>query len=191
MSLTTSALGGIGGGILNDFNKQNLFKTLLTKNATNSGGGTIQNMNVPIQNTTPDFFNQQQNPLSAQPQQQGKGGMNGQNAMNMVTGTLGNMAQGFAQMANSQGQQDGDIDAAGGMAKSVTNSIPIVGGLLGGIVDLFTGEERARRQRIREEAKTGHQNMLESFQMEKIKNNDFLKASDLYKNMVNNQNTSI
>lgn len=198
-SLIGSALGGAGGGVLNDFNKQNLFKTLLSQNnqfGTNSssaGGGLIPNMNIPMQNTTPNFFNQQQNPLSqnrALPQQNNSGGMNGQQAMGMVSGTLGSMAQSFAQMGNNQGQQDGDLDASGGMAKSALGSVPFVGGLLGGIVDLFTGAERARRAEIRREAKVGHQNMLESYQLNKIKNNDFLKASDLYKNMLNNQNQS-
>lgn len=95
--------------------------------------------------------------------------------------------------AQQAGQYQGD--KAAGIAKAAGSAIPVVGGLLGGVFGMIAqkiaqnrGEQKANF--ILGSRKT-HQNNLEDFQMKKIQDNNFLKSSDLYKNMFNNQNQQI
>ena len=72
------------------------------------------------------------------------------------------------------------------------SKVPIVGGIVGGIMGMITKAMAEKQARISAtEAlnnKKSHMGELENYQMDKIKNNNFLKASDLYKNMFNQNN---
>lgn len=89
--------------------------------------------------------------------------------------------------AEQAGQAQGD--RASGIAKAAGGAIPVVGGMLGGIFGLIAqkiaqrrGEERANMVLGNRES---HIKNLEDYQMNKIKENNFLKSSDMYKNMFN------
>ena len=89
--------------------------------------------------------------------------------------------------AEQAGQAQGD--RASGIAKAAGGAFPVVGGLLGGISALIAqkiaqrrGEERANMVLGNRES---HIKNLEDYQMNKIKENNFLKSSDMYKNMFN------
>ena len=89
--------------------------------------------------------------------------------------------------AEQAGQAEGD--RAKKIANAAGGAIPVVGGLLGGIFGLI-GQKIAQRK-AEEKAnfilgnRESHIKNLEEYQMDKIKNNAFLKSSDLYKNMFN------
>ena len=89
--------------------------------------------------------------------------------------------------AEQAGQAQGD--RASGIAKAAGGAIPVVGGVLGGIFGMIAqkiaqrkGEERANMVLGNRES---HIKNLEDYQMNKIKENNFLKSSDMYKNMFN------
>lgn len=92
--------------------------------------------------------------------------------------------------AEQAGQAEGD--RASGIAKAAGGAIPVVGGMLGGIFGLIAQKIAQRKGEARANMVLGnresHIKNLEDYQMNKIKDNNFLKSSDMYKNMFNNQN---
>jgi len=121
-------------------------------------------------------------------------------AMNAASGAL-NIAQAVTAPKFDYGQANYTVQQAGqaegerakGIANAAGSAIPVVGGLLGGIFGMIgqkiaqnRGEAKARTIL---DNRQDHISNLEQFQMSKIKDNNFLKSSDLYKNMFNeNQN---
>ena len=92
--------------------------------------------------------------------------------------------------AEQAGQAEGD--RASGIAKAAGGAIPVVGGMLGGIFGLIAQKIAQRKGEARANMVLGnresHIKNLEDYQMNKIKDNNFLKSSDMYKNMFNQNN---
>lgn len=92
---------------------------------------------------------------------------------------------------NYTAEQAGQVEGqrASGIAKAAGSAIPVVGGVLGGIIGLIAQKIAKRKGEAKANMILGnresHINNLEDFQMKKIQDNNFLKSSDLYKNMFN------
>jgi len=195
-----------------DFNSdnENLFKMLLARNnksfgANGFGGGSFGNT-VPNQQSM-NNMNMANNQLSANSNTSSiTSGASGNpfKDLNPIKAGIG-AAEGVVNIANAvmqpkfnYGQDNYTAEQAGqaegqrasNIGKSVGSAIPVVGGLLGGIFGLIgqkiaqnKGEQKANM--ILGSRKT-HMNNLEDYQMKKIQDNNFLKSSDMYKNMLNN-----
>ena len=197
-----------------DFNSdnENLFKMLLARNnksfgANGFGGGSFGNGGVQGVATNTSFNPYMEQAFTGQGRQQSAdGGNSGDNGgkINPVKMALGvaqsgvNIANAVMQPKFNYGQDNYTAEQAGqaegqrasNIGKSVGSAIPVVGGLLGGIFGLIgqkiaqnKGEQKANM--ILGNRKT-HMNNLEDYQMKKIQDNNFLKSSDMYKNMLNN-----
>ena len=176
----------------NDSNNMNLFKSLLAQQNAGAGfsgfGGnmpsqqSLDNMNMAKANGGGGGGGMKINPLQV--------------AMGVAQSGV-NIADAVMQPKFDYGQENYTAEQAGqaegDRAKKIANAaggaIPVVGGLLGGIFGLI-GQKIAQRK-AEEKAnfilgnRESHIKNLEEYQMDKIKNNAFLKSSDLYKNMFN------
>ena len=184
--------GGFGGGSFGNQSQQN-----------------IQNAGV---NFNPyfsqsQFGNGQQQQSNADKDNQNKekekgGGFSklGISPLNMALG-IANSGVGIAQAVmqpkfnygqeNYTAEQAGQVEGqrASGIAKAAGSAIPVVGGVAGGIFGLIAQKIAERKGEAKANMVLGnresHINNLEDFQMKKIADNNFLKSSDLYKNMLN------
>lgn len=179
---------------------ENLFKNLLANSNNSFGSGGFGNAGF----GNSAYGNSGQNSQSLSNMNMAKadsGGITGKiNPLGIAMGVANsgiNIAQAvmkpkfdFGQenyTAEQAGQAQGD--RASGIAKAAGGAIPVVGGVLGGIFGLIAqkiaqrkGEERANMVLGNRES---HIKNLEDYQMNKIKENNFLKSSDMYKNMFN------
>lgn len=186
-----------------NLNNENLFKSLLAQNNNSFGAQGFGNSsfgNSGYGNAGQGM--QSLNNMNKQAADIGGGGgaMGKVNPLGIAMGIANsgiNIAQAVMQPKFDYGQENytaeqagkAEGDRASGIAKAAGGAIPVVGGVLGGLFGLIAqkiaqrrGEEKANMILGNRES---HIKNLEDYQMNKIKENNFLKSSDLYKNMFN------
>lgn len=174
---------------------ENIFKSLLANNNNSFGSGGFGNSS---------FGSAGQSTQSLSNMNMAKaesgGGMGKINPLQMALG-IANSGVGIAQAVmqpkfdygqeNYTAEQAGKMegDRASGIAKAAGSAIPVVGGVLGGIFGLIAQKIAERKGEAKANMILGnresHIKNLEDYQMNKIKDNNFLKSSDMYKNMFN------
>lgn len=183
---------GFGGGSFGNQSQQNIQNTSANFNPYFSqnqfgNGQTLSNSDKDNQNKE---------------KESGGGGFGklGISPLNMALGIANSgvgIAQAVMQPKFNYGQENYTVEQAGqaegqrasGIAKAAGSAIPVVGGVLGGIFGLIAQKIAQRKGEARANMVLGnresHIKNLEDYQMNKIKDNNFLKSSDMYKNMFN------
>ena len=172
-----------------------MFKDLLSNSNYGNGGGMSFGNNNAYSNQ--DLSNM--NRLKADGGDSGSGGL-GVNPLKMALGVANsgvNIAQAVMQPKFNFGQDNYTAEQAGqaeggrasNIGKAVGSAIPGVGGVLGGIFGLIAQKVAQRKGEQKANmilgSRESHMKNLEDYQMKKVQDNNFLKSSDMYKDMFN------